>query len=268
MTGVVAANEGTEAKDVAEGAGRAGLVARGVIYLVVAAIAVRIALRSADDDRASHEGALAEIAEHTFGSVLLVVLAVGFACYAAWRAVRAVVGEDPGDDVAWHKRAADVGRALLHLSLMLTTISVLRDGDGGSGNQEQEWTARLMAGGWGRVLVAAVGGLLVGTGVWLVHRGVSAGFRKHLEHLHEWVVRLGRFGHIGKGLAFLFIGGFVLRAAWRFDADEPIGLDASLRDLAGSAWGRAVVLAVAVGLAAFGLFSIAEARDRRVLDTS
>lgn len=268
MTGVVTAGAKSEAKDVAEGAGRAGLVARGVIYLVVAAIAVRIAMGSAEDDQASHGGALTEIAEHTFGSVLLVVLAIGFACYAAWRAVRAVVGEDPGDDAPWHKRAADVGRALLHVSLMLTTISVLRGGDSESGNDEQEWTAELMTNGWGRLLVAAVGAVLVGTAVWLVHRGVSAGFRKHLERYHEWVIRLGRFGHVGKGLAFLFIGGFVLRAAWRFDADEPIGLDASLRDLAGSGWGRTVVAVVAVGLGAFGLFSIAEARDRRVLDTS
>lgn len=258
------------ARDVAEGAGRVGLVARGVVYLVVAAIAVRIALGSAPDDQADQRGALQEIAEHAWGTVLLVVLAVGFGCYATWRAIRAVVGED-GDDIPWHKRAADLGRALLHVSLLLSTVSVLRGdrGDrGGSGNREQEWTARLMAEGWGRWLVAGVGALVVGTGVWLVHRGLSEGFRKHLERLHEWVVRLGRVGHVGKGLAFVLIGGFVLRAAWRFDAAEPIGLDASLRDLAGSGWGRVVVLAVGAGLAAFGCFSIAEARDRRVLQST
>ena len=262
------AEQRADAKDVAEGAGRVGLVARGVIYLVVAVLAVRVALHAAGGDRADQRGALAELAQHTFGTVLLVVLAVGFGCYAVWRGVRAFTGEESHDEPKPYKRAADIGRAVIHLSLLLTTISVLRDDDGSQsgGNTSQEWTARLMTNEWGRWLVGAVGVGIVAGAVWLIRRGFSEKFRKHLERLHGWVVTLGKVGHIGRGLAFAFIGAFVVRAAIRFDADEPIGLDAALRDLAASGWGRVVVLAVAAGLAAFGLFSIAESRDRRVLD--
>ena len=265
-SGVVAAGREADARDVAEGAGRAGLVARGVIYLVVAGLAVRIALRTADDEQADQRGALAEVAEQSFGSALLVLLAVGFGCYAVWRAVRAVTGEERGD-TALHKRLADVGRVVIHVSLLLTTISVLRD-DGGEerSSDSQEWTARLMALGWGRWVVGLVGVVLLGGGVWLVRRGFSEDFRKHLERLRGWVVTLGKIGHVGRGIAFAFIGAFVLRAAVRFDPAEPIGLDAALRDLAGSGWGTVVVLVVAFGLGAFGLFSIAESRDRRVLE--
>jgi len=262
----VSAGHEADARDVAEGAGRAGLVARGVIYLVVAVLAARIAAGAADDDRADQRGALAEVAEHSFGSALLVLLAVGFGCYAVWRAVRAVTGEEH-DHPAPHKRLADVGRVAIHVSLLLTTLSVLRD-DGGDerSSDSQEWTARLMAESWGRWVVALAGVVLLGGGLWLIRRGFSERFRKHLERLRGWVVALGKIGHVGRGIAFAFIGAFVLRAAVRFDPSEPIGLDAALRDLAGSGWGRVVVLAVAVGLGAFGLFSIAESRDRRVLD--
>ena len=264
--GLLAAGRDADARDVAEGAGRAGLVARGVIYLVVAVLAARIALRAPDDQQADQRGALAEVAEHSFGSALLVLLAVGFGCYALWRAVRAVTGEER-EEPAPHKRLADVGRVVLHISLMLTTISVLRDdGADEQPNDSQEWTARLMAEGWGRWVVGLAGLVLLGGGLWLIRRGFGEDFRKHLERLRGWVVTLGKVGHIGRGIAFAFIGAFVVRAAVRFDPSEPIGLDLALRDLAGSGWGRVVVLVVAVGLGAFGAFSVAESRDRRVLD--
>lgn len=263
MTTLLAHRDG---QDAVEGAGRIGLAARGVIYVVVAVLAARVALGSAGSDEADQRGALAEVAEQPFGTALLVLLAVGFGCYAAWRAVRAVVGEEPGDEPEPHRRVADVARAVLHVGLLVSTVGLLAGGgSGGSGGQEQAWTARFMAESWGRWLVGAAGVALVAGGLWLVRRGFTEKFRRHLERLRGWVVTLGKVGHVGRGLAFAFIGGFVVRAAWRFDPNEPIGLDAALRDLASSGWGRAVALAVAVGLGAFGLFSIAESRDRRVL---
>lgn len=259
--------EHRDGHDLIEGAGRVGLAARGVIYVVVAVLAARVALGSAGGDEADQRGALDEIAEQPLGTALLVLLAVGFGCYAVWRAVRAAVGEESGDEPEPHQRLADAARAVLHIGLLVSTIALLARGDsGGSGSdQEQAWTARLMAEGWGRWLVGGVGLAVVAGGVWLVRRGFSEKFRRHLERHRGWVVTLGKVGHVGRGLAFAFIGGFVVRAAWRFDANEPIGLDAALRDLASSGWGRAVALGVAAGLGAFGLFSIAESRDRRVL---
>jgi hypothetical protein len=257
-----------DTKAAAEAAGRAGLVARGTIYVVVALLAVRIAIGDGGGERADQRGALAELAHQPFGTVLLVLLAVGFGCYALWRLTRAWTGEEASDEPHVHHRLAYVGRACIHVSLLLSTIGILRgDSGGGGGGSERghTWTARLMQEGWGRWLVGAVGiGIVVG-GLWLVRRGFNEKFRKHLERLTPWVVRLGVIGHVGRGLAFAFIGGFVVRAAVRFDPNEPIGLDEALRDLASSGWGRVVAIGVAVGLGAFGLFSIAEAKDRRVL---
>jgi hypothetical protein len=119
--------------------------------------------------------------------------------------------------------------------------------------------------GWGRWLVGALGAAIVAGGIWLIRRGFTEKFRKHLGRFSPVVIELGKAGHVGRGVAFAFIGAFVVRAAWLFDPNEPIGLDAALHDLVQSGWGRVVALVVAVGLGAFGLFSIAEARDRRVL---
>jgi hypothetical protein len=271
-TVVPARSPKADTKAAAEVAGRAGLVARGTIYVVVAVLAVRIALGDGGGERADQRGALAELAQQPFGTVLLVLLAVGFGCYALWRLTRAWTGEESSDDPDAHHRLADIGRACIHLSLLASTIGILGGdssgggaGGGGGSDQGHTWTARLMQEGWGRWLVGAAGLAVAAGGLWLVRRGFTEKFRKHLERLTPWVVRLGVIGHVGRGLAFTIIGGFVVRAAVRFDPNEPIGLDEALRDLASSGWGRVVAVAVAVGLAGFGLFSIAEARDRRVL---
>ena len=77
---------------------RLGFVARGVVYIVIGLIALNVARDGGRGDDASKEGALREIAERPFGGALLVVLAVGLAGYAMWRATEAVWGKQDEDD--------------------------------------------------------------------------------------------------------------------------------------------------------------------------
>lgn len=252
----------TDSRDVAEGAGRVGLATRGVIYVVVGVLAAQVATGKRAE-QTDQRGALAELADKPFGGALLVLLAAGFGAYALWRTVRAFQGED-GDDPAPHQRTADLGRAVIYLGLLASTAAILR-GTGGTTDPAHTWTAELMTREWGRWLVGAIGTAMLAGGVWLIRRGLTERFREHLDRLSPGVVRLGRIGHVARGLAFMAVGAFLVRAAVRFDPNEPIGLDAALRQLASSEWGRLLVLGVGAGLAAFGLFSIAESRDRRVL---
>lgn len=261
--GIVAPSTEQSARDGAEVAGRVGLVARGLIYLVVAVLAAQLALGQRDG-ATDQRGALAEVAAKPFGTVLLVLLAGGFGCYALWRLARAVWGEDAEEPEA-HKRLSDVGRAVVHLALMASTIRLLL-GDPAQQDAGQTWSARLMAEGWGRWVVGGVGLAIAAGGVWLVLRGFNEKFLKHLERYHGWVVKLGIAGHIARGAIFVLIGGFVVRAAVRFDPAQPVGLDAALRELVAAPAGPILLLLVALGFAAFGAFSVAEARDRRVLE--
>ena len=74
---------------------------------------------------------------------------------------------------------------------------------------------------------------------------------------------LGVVGHVGRGLVFVVLGGFVLQAAVRHDPEESKGIDAALRDLAGGGPGRALLIVIALGLVAYGLWTFVEARARR-----
>src|SRR5436189_3777178 len=107
---------------------RAGLVAKGVSFGIVGVLAIELAI--GEGGRAtSREGALQTLASHSFGKVLLVLLAVGFAAYAAWRFVEAYA-ERPGgralrqEATHWGKRAGYAGRGLIYAGLAFGTVKV------------------------------------------------------------------------------------------------------------------------------------------------
>jgi hypothetical protein len=74
---------------------------------------------------------------------------------------------------------------------------------------------------------------------------------------------LGAAGQAARGVVFGMIGVFLVQAAVSYDPHKARGLDDSLRVLAHGTWGRAALVAVAAGLAAFGAYSLLEARYRR-----
>jgi len=262
MAAGITATAPSEAKDWAELAGRAGLVARGVVYLMVAVLAAQVATGNRGGERADQRGALTELADKPFGTASLVILSIGFGCYALWRVFRAVVGEEL-EEPKLHQRLGDLGKAALYLALLGSSLALLQGGD--ATDPGQTWSARLMTREWGRWVVGAVGAAIALSGAWFVRRGLTERFRKHLERQRGWAVQLGVIGHVARGLAFALIGLFVVRAAVRFDPSAPVGLDAALRELAARPAGPALLLATAAGLAAFGLYSLAEAKDRRVM---
>jgi hypothetical protein len=260
-----------------ERAGRIGLCARGVVYCVAAAIAVQIALGRGG--RVDRQGALKSVADEPLGRLLLVVLAVGFASYAAWRFAKAAAGageeagrQTGGADVL--ERLADTGRGLVYVSLLYSTIRLLTSGSAGA-NSDQEaksWSARLMSHEAGRWLVMGAGAVLVVVGVVLVMRALAQKFERHLkveEMLaweRTWLPRLGTLGYAARGVVAATVGVFVIQAGATFDPQKAVGVDGALKRLADRPYGPVLLVLVAAGLLAFGLFSFVEARWRRVLD--
>jgi Domain of Unknown Function (DUF1206) len=255
-----------------ERAGMAGLVARGIVYLIVAALAVALATgdRAEETDQ---QGALAELAERPFGKVLLVVLVAGFCCYGAWRLARSVRGEG-GEEPDAGQRLVDLAKAVLYLGLAVSTVNLLTDGpstgSGATGGGGAEGvTARLMAEqSWGRWAVGLLGVAVIAFGLWQVYRGVSQRFRKRLEESiepgHDATIVLGVVGHAARGVVIVMIGWLFVRAARNFDPAQPVGVDAALREVLHAPAGPLLGVVVAVGLGAFGLYSFGEARYRQI----
>ena len=80
----------------------------------------------------------------------------------------------------------------------------------------------------------------------------------------KWVDVLGVSGGVARGAVLLALGMFAMEAAWSSDADEAKGMDGALRSFADTPTGPWLLVAIAVGVALFGLFSFMLARWRRV----
>ncbi|WP_437113963.1 DUF1206 domain-containing protein [Streptomyces violaceusniger] len=254
-----------------EAAARWGLATRGVLYLLIGVLALRIALGDRGE-QADRGGALQVLAKQPFGAALVWAVGIGLVCMALWRLSEAVFGAAGPDGRAARKRLAGAARAVFYGVVAYSVLSYAtgEQGSGSSDRQSQDVTARALDLPYGRWLVAAGGTAVAAAGVWIAVRALRRGFRKHLKvgamsrRTRRAVEALGVCGGVARGAVFAVAGGFALSAAVRYDPGKAKGIDDTLRTFAGTAAGPWLLMAVALGLALFGVFSFAMARWRRV----
>jgi hypothetical protein len=262
------------AREALTSAGRAGFTARGVIYVLVGVLAVRIAFGGGGQE-ADRQGALQQIAAQPFGTALLWILAVALAGMAVWRGAQAAIGTGRPGAAGGHetgKRAANAGRAVFYAFVCWGTASYAA-GSGGSSSSDGEskdWTASALGLPAGRWLVAVAGCGLIAAGVVIAVRAAGRKFLKKLDtarmgrRVRPAVTAAGVAGGIARGTVFAGAGVFAVVAAVRFDPNQAKGLDDTLRTFAHTPAGPWLLVVVAAGLVLFGCFSFASARWRRL----
>jgi hypothetical protein len=246
-------------------AARAGLAANGLLHLLVAWLAVRVA--SGSVARADQAGALQAIAAEPFGRMLLWLLAAGFGGVVMWRLREALWGF-PHAKKRTQKRLFGAGQVLVFGVLTVLAVRVATGSPAGSGGQGA--TAAVLRLPGGQVIVAATGvGVLI-TGAAMVQQGWQLAFIEDMDlrRAPAWVrasaQRCGQVGAVAKGLAVMIIGVLIVVAAVRYQPARAEGLDAALKTLAGQPLGAVALVAVALGLASFGVFCFFDARYHRV----
>jgi len=252
---------------------RTGLVAKGISFGIVGVLAIKLAL--GDGGKAtSRQGAMQALSHNSFGKVLLIVLAFGFAAYAIWRFVQAFAerGDDDGEAKTWAKRAGYLGRGLIYAGLTFTTIKILT-GSGGQESQNQKahkTTAAILGWPGGRWIVGLAGLCIVGAGLWNAYRGVTKKFEdrwrtgRMSNTERKWGSRAGVLGHLARAVVFTLVGIFITKAAVDYDAKEAIGIDGALQKLVNQSYGPWLLGVTAAGLLAYGVFCLVDAGYRDV----
>jgi hypothetical protein len=248
--------------------GRIGLLAKGVSFCLVGAIAALVAA-GAGTKPEDREGALRLIAEQSWGALILIALGLGFAAYATWRFAQAILNcDDEGDDPGgWAKRGTNFAKALLYSVLALLAFSFVT-GPRGESASEQESTQRVLEWPLGQEIVGALGAVLIVAGLWNGYRSISGHFAKDVRTgkmdrpVEWWFDIVGVVGHGARMFVFCMVGVFLVRAAYQYDPSEAVGFDGALRRLAQQTYGGWWLAAVAAGLLAYGIFSLLQARYR------
>lgn len=258
---------------VMEAMSRVGLSARGVIYVLVGLLAVQIGFGGSSGKEADRSGAVRTIGEQPFGRVLLWALVVGLAAMALWRLSEAVIGQSVTGGDKWTRRLGSLGLAVFYTVICIGVVqTALVGGSSGTrgGNEtSKEYTARVLNWPLGRVLVGVFGAVLVIVGVVIVVRSLIRKFEENLRTgemsgpTRQIVAGLGIVGGVACGVLAAVAGLFVLLAAVQFDPGKAKGLDETLRSFANTPVGPVLLIAAAVGLVVFGLYSFCEARWRK-----
>ncbi|GAB3600688.1 DUF1206 domain-containing protein [Angustibacter peucedani] len=244
---------------------RVGYAVSGLLHLLIAYLALQVAWTGAKA-RADQSGALEMVADHSWGKVVLWIGVVGFVGLALWQLAEAAIGS-PGREAKDQAgaRGKSFAKGVVYLALAFTTASYARGSGTASSKQSKDFTKELLQHTGGRALVVVIGLVVVGVGAYHVYKGVNRTFLDDLrEHPGKPVEYLALVGYAAKGVALAVVGVLFCVAGLRKQPSEATGLDGALKTLREQPFGTGLLTAVALGIAAYGLYSLARARYARL----
>ncbi|HEX6098922.1 MAG TPA: DUF1206 domain-containing protein [Thermoanaerobaculia bacterium] len=247
---------------------RLGYASIGLVYMIVGGLAAMAGLGQGGSTGAQ-KSAFLVILRQPFGRVALGIIALGLVGYTLWRLVSAATdSEHRGSDAkGWAIRAASAGRGLIYAAITIEVLRLMMNRGGGSGGDQdaRHWTARLMEQPFGPWLVGAVGLGIVAYGAYQLYAAWDAKLSKRLslgemdDRVRRKVVGISRFGIGARGLVFIVIGGSLVVAAVKHNPNAARGTSGALASLP-----EPLLVVVGIGLAAYGVYALVNARYRRI----
>jgi hypothetical protein len=248
---------------------RLGYAAIGVVYMIVGGLAAAAGFRGGGAT-GGHDTAFQFILQQPFGRIALAVIAAGLAGYVLWRFISAATdSEHRGSDAKGLAiRAGSVGRGLAYAAICVEVIRILaRGGSSGSGGDQQarHWTATIMDKPFGRWLILAVGLGVVAYGAYQLWAAWDAKLSKRLslgqmdDRVRRKVVAISRFGIGARGVVFFVIGGSLVIAGLKHNPNAAHGTSGAL-----AAMPPLLLGFVGIGLIAYGVYALVNARYRRI----
>jgi hypothetical protein len=245
---------------------RVGYAASGLVHLLLGYLAIRVAFRQGGET--DQAGALAEVAKFPGGVVLLWVIVVGLFALGLWLVVQAVLGIGSTAKKRWMRRVVAAGKAAAYIALGVTALTFALGGSTDGGDSAQQASGTILALPGGQLLLGAVGLIAVAIGGYFGYKGVTKKFEEDLTMPSGGAGRavraLGITGYVAKGIAVAVVGILFVVAAATLDPQSSTGLDGALKSLAALPFGVVILVAVGLGLVAYGIYTFVRARYARL----
>ncbi len=252
---------------VIDGLGRVGLVGYGVVHLIVAWLALQIAF-GVRDASADADGAVGTIGRTTGGALALGLVAIGLLAFTLWQLTAAAIGfrwVSGGERV--RKRIGAVSKSIAMTALAVIVLDYLVGKAGG--RTTPMLAAYVLSLPAGRILLGAVAVVILAIAGAMIYTGVRRTFMGDLDVRglgtagRRAIEVVGAVGHLARALALGVVGLLAAVAATRDEPQRAGGLDAALRALGTTALGASLLVVVAVGFGAFGVYCVVDAATRR-----
>jgi len=250
-----------------------GYVAKGIVYMMIGIMAVRFAFgeRNQPGDFSS---VLLKLFSEPFGRILLASLTIGLIGYGLWCLIQAVMDtENKGTNVfGIFIRIFYAGVGVIYLAIawdaiqLLTNTSTIKEGD----RPERQLTAELFAlSAWTRWIAIVAGLGFLGFCIYEIRRVYVEGIeilrpegRKQI--IDVIAMHIGQIGITARALLFALIGIFLAWSGITFDPNKVRGISGALLELRRQTHGTYWLIAMALGLGAYGIYMWVLAWRRRI----
>ncbi len=232
---------------------RAGLGATGAIYFALGIVSARVAFLGTRSKEAGIPGALLFLLAQPYGDFLLGAVVAGLAAIAVVHFVEAAGGKR-GRLFRLGLAVNGFGYAILAWAAARLLFHV---GKGG-GSLQKAGVSWLLRNSWGSAVLAVVGLVVAGGGVWEAWQGVRGVLPFRRDLLPRRLVRIlsgiARFGLVARGVVLCALGYFLCRAADEGNAERVQSMGGALRIFSRAAFGPILMGTIAFGLAAYGVY--------------
>ena len=242
---------------------RVGYFSRAILYSVLGLIA----LTSAGRISQGTNGIFAAIHEFPGGIVILWLMVVGLLAYAAFRACSPLfdIQNEGSDKKGWAARIGHGGSAIGHLALAYSAYKFATSNAGGSGNGAQEAASGILSVTLGGFVLALLGLGFIAAALFQAKKGISGEFMNRISAGAPSTTRwIGGAGYAARAIVFVVIGWSLIGSGLLSGGSDQVKtLGEAVASLSDDGFWFTLV---AVGMLAFGLFSLILARYRIIPD--
>jgi uncharacterized membrane protein YiaA len=246
---------------------RAGLIAKGFVYLLLGVIVLMNTIEiSHEKSAADKTGVFQTLHDNFAGKWLIPIIALGLLCYSLWRFTEAIKLIKEKENIKKAIRYFFSGT--VYILVCYTAVQLMINTFTKNGDNEQKLAQQALTKPFGQWLLGIAAVVLAAIGVYQAVYGLSEKYRKHVQELSlhatssKVLLLSGKTGYVSRGVVWITMAWLMLKAAFSGSSKEA-GDTSKVFQFMESSWGSPVLSVVALGLIAYGIFNGVRAKYER-----